>query len=84
MATVEPTSNTTHLSSCGWPTSVDARPLSPAEFGKLIAQDTEKWSKAIRAADIKADLGHLPPMFHRFSLSETALCPSWGMAEPIA
>ena len=66
------------------PSRIDALPLSPAEFGKLIAQDTEKWSKAIRAANIKADLGHLPPMFRRFSLSETALCPSWGTAAPIA
>src|SRR5262249_1553241 len=29
--------------------------LSPAEFGKLIAQDTEKWAKVIRAANIKAE-----------------------------
>jgi len=28
---------------------------SPAEFGKLIADDTEKWGKVIRAANIKAD-----------------------------
>jgi tripartite-type tricarboxylate transporter receptor subunit TctC len=27
---------------------------SPAEFGKLIADDTEKWGKVIRAANIKA------------------------------
>ena len=26
---------------------------SPADFGKLIAQETEKWGKVIRAADIK-------------------------------
>jgi hypothetical protein len=26
---------------------------SPADFGKLIAKDTEKWSKVIRAANIK-------------------------------
>jgi tripartite-type tricarboxylate transporter receptor subunit TctC len=30
-------------------------PTTPAEFGKLIADDTEKWRKAIRAADIKLD-----------------------------
>jgi tripartite-type tricarboxylate transporter receptor subunit TctC len=30
-------------------------PLSPADFGKLIAEDTEKWAKVIRAANIKAD-----------------------------
>ncbi len=28
---------------------------SPADFGKLIAQDTEKWGKVIRAANIKPD-----------------------------
>jgi tripartite-type tricarboxylate transporter receptor subunit TctC len=28
---------------------------SPADFGKLLADDTEKWSKVIRAANIKAD-----------------------------
>jgi tripartite-type tricarboxylate transporter receptor subunit TctC len=27
---------------------------SPAEFGKLIAEDAEKWAKVIRAANIKA------------------------------
>jgi tripartite-type tricarboxylate transporter receptor subunit TctC len=29
--------------------------LSPAEFGKLIADDTEKWGKVIRAANIKPE-----------------------------
>ena len=29
--------------------------LSPAEFGKLIADDTEKWGKVIRTANIKPD-----------------------------
>jgi tripartite-type tricarboxylate transporter receptor subunit TctC len=33
----------------------DALALSPADFGKLIAEDTEKWGKVIRAANIKAD-----------------------------
>jgi tripartite-type tricarboxylate transporter receptor subunit TctC len=28
---------------------------SPAEFGKLIADDTDKWAKVIRAANIKAE-----------------------------
>jgi tripartite-type tricarboxylate transporter receptor subunit TctC len=28
---------------------------SPSEFGKFIADDTEKWGKVIRAANIKAD-----------------------------
>jgi len=30
-------------------------PGSPAEFGKLIADETEKWGKVIRAANIKPD-----------------------------
>ena len=29
--------------------------LSPTDFGKLIADDTEKWAKVIRAANIKPD-----------------------------
>jgi tripartite-type tricarboxylate transporter receptor subunit TctC len=33
----------------------DVLALSPADFGKLIADDTEKWGKVIRAANIKAD-----------------------------
>ena len=28
---------------------------TPAEFGKLIADETEKWAKVIRAANIKAE-----------------------------
>jgi tripartite-type tricarboxylate transporter receptor subunit TctC len=30
-------------------------PGSPADFGKLIAEETEKWGKVIRAAGIKAE-----------------------------
>jgi tripartite-type tricarboxylate transporter receptor subunit TctC len=30
-------------------------PLGPAEFGKLIADDTEKWGKVIRSANISLD-----------------------------
>jgi tripartite-type tricarboxylate transporter receptor subunit TctC len=30
-------------------------PGSPADFSKLIADDTEKWGKVIRAANIKAE-----------------------------
>jgi tripartite-type tricarboxylate transporter receptor subunit TctC len=30
-------------------------PLTPADFGKLIADETEKWGKVIRAAGIKAE-----------------------------
>jgi tripartite-type tricarboxylate transporter receptor subunit TctC len=29
--------------------------LSPADFGKFIAQETEKWGKVIRGINIKAD-----------------------------
>ena len=29
--------------------------LSPADFSKLIAEETEKWAKVIRAANIKAE-----------------------------
>ena len=30
-------------------------PMSPADFGKLIADETEKWGKVIRAANIKPE-----------------------------
>jgi hypothetical protein len=30
-------------------------PGSPSEFGKFIADETEKWGKVIRAANIKPD-----------------------------
>jgi hypothetical protein len=30
-------------------------PGSPATFGKLIADETEKWGNVIRALNIKAD-----------------------------
>ena len=30
-------------------------PSSPAEFGKFIADETEKWGKVVRAANIRAD-----------------------------
>jgi tripartite-type tricarboxylate transporter receptor subunit TctC len=32
-----------------------ALPGSPAAFGKLIADETEKWAKVIKSAGIKAD-----------------------------
>jgi hypothetical protein len=32
-----------------------ALPGSAADFGKLIAEATEKWAKVIRAANIKAE-----------------------------
>jgi tripartite-type tricarboxylate transporter receptor subunit TctC len=30
-------------------------PMTPADFGKLIAEETEKWGKVIRAANIKPE-----------------------------
>ena len=30
-------------------------PGSPVQFGKLITEETEKWGKVIRAANIKAE-----------------------------
>ena len=30
-------------------------PMTPDEFGKMIAEDTEKWAKVIRAANIKPE-----------------------------
>ena len=32
-----------------------ALPGSPADFGKLIAEETEKWAKVIKFAGLKAD-----------------------------
>jgi tripartite-type tricarboxylate transporter receptor subunit TctC len=34
---------------------VIATPMTPAAFAKLIADETEKWSKVVRAANIKPD-----------------------------
>ena len=33
----------------------DVLALSPADFGRLIADETEKWGKVIRAANIKPE-----------------------------
>src|SRR5262249_27516203 len=33
----------------------DVLALSPADFGKLIAEETEKWGKVVRAANIKPE-----------------------------
>jgi tripartite-type tricarboxylate transporter receptor subunit TctC len=30
-------------------------PMTPAEFGKLIADETDKWGKVIRVAHIKLE-----------------------------
>jgi hypothetical protein len=29
--------------------------MTPVEFGKLVADETEKWGKIIRVANIKAE-----------------------------
>jgi hypothetical protein len=29
--------------------------MTPGKFGKLVAEETEKWAKVIRAANIKAE-----------------------------
>ena len=29
--------------------------MTPAEFGKLVAEETEQWGKVIRAANIKPE-----------------------------
>jgi tripartite-type tricarboxylate transporter receptor subunit TctC len=34
---------------------VEPTPMTPAEFGKLIADDTEKWGKVLRSANIKVE-----------------------------
>jgi tripartite-type tricarboxylate transporter receptor subunit TctC len=39
----------THLADLG----AAGMPMTPNEFGKLIAEETEKWGKVIRTADIK-------------------------------
>jgi tripartite-type tricarboxylate transporter receptor subunit TctC len=33
----------------------DVLALSPADFGRLLADETEKWGKVIRAANIKPE-----------------------------
>jgi hypothetical protein len=33
----------------------DPRPGSPAEFGKFIAAETEKWGKVVRFAGLKVE-----------------------------
>jgi tripartite-type tricarboxylate transporter receptor subunit TctC len=34
---------------------VEPMPMTPAEFGKFVAEDFEKWAKVIKTAGIKAD-----------------------------
>ena len=35
----------------------DPMPMSPTAFGKLVADETEKWGKVIRTAHIKLEGG---------------------------
>jgi tripartite-type tricarboxylate transporter receptor subunit TctC len=50
-ATVAEPDTRTRLIGLGvWPLS-----MTPAQFGNLIADDTEKWAKVIRSANIKAE-----------------------------
>jgi tripartite-type tricarboxylate transporter receptor subunit TctC len=34
---------------------VEPMPMTPAEFGKLIAEETEKWAKVVKTAHMKVD-----------------------------
>jgi tripartite-type tricarboxylate transporter receptor subunit TctC len=34
---------------------VQPMPMTPAEYGKLIARETEKWAKVVKAANMKVD-----------------------------
>jgi tripartite-type tricarboxylate transporter receptor subunit TctC len=34
---------------------LEPMPMTPSDFGKLIAEETEKWGKVIRVANIKPD-----------------------------
>jgi tripartite-type tricarboxylate transporter receptor subunit TctC len=34
---------------------VEPMPMTPAEFGKLIADETEKWAKVVKFANIRAE-----------------------------
>jgi hypothetical protein len=42
----------------------DVLALSPADFGKLIADETEKWGKVIRASQHQG--GMTRPIFHNY------------------
>ena len=40
----------------GLPTSVNLLVGSPADFGKFIAAETEKWGKVVEVPDIKPEV----------------------------
>ena len=48
-------------------------PGSPAEFGKLIADETEKWGKVIMFAGIKRSETLQRPILHNAPFGETHL-----------
>jgi tripartite-type tricarboxylate transporter receptor subunit TctC len=41
--------------------------MSPAEFRKLIADETERWAKVIKFAKIKPECGAAPRSFYAFN-----------------
>jgi hypothetical protein len=51
--------NASHGTSCGKSNSADLGtvplPMTSTDFGKLLADETEKWGKVIRAANIKPE-----------------------------
>ena len=34
---------------------IEPKPMTPAEYGKLIADETEKWAKVVKAANMKVE-----------------------------
>ena len=34
---------------------IEPKPMTPAEYGKLIVSETEKWAKVVKAADMKVE-----------------------------
>jgi Tripartite tricarboxylate transporter family receptor len=50
-------------------------PGSPADFGKFIADETEKWAKVIKFAGIKPGWSQSPANIHKFR-SANGWCPS--------
>src|SRR5262249_45098564 len=54
-----------------------ALPGSPADFGKLIAEETEKWGKVVKFAGIKAEWAEISsPIFHKSRSAKRGICCS--------
>jgi tripartite-type tricarboxylate transporter receptor subunit TctC len=51
---------------------------SPADFGKFIADETEKWAKVIRAANIKAGIGPGQQRSKTSIRERSDPCRRWG------